>query len=252
MRVDEYLARLELPNVEAADTASLHRLHERHLLKVPFENLDIRAGVPIALDEERLLEKIVTRRRGGICYELNVAFAWLLKELGFSVEILAADVHAATGEPSGLSGGHLVLRVDLDEPWLCDVGFGDAFLYPLDMDDPEPVKQLGGTFRIIADGDQGRAVQQFDREVGDFRTLYSFGLSPRSVKDFENACRHHQTSDASKFTQQTVCTMAIPDGRISMVEDRVVIRRRGREEVQQLPTPESRETALRRHFGIVL
>ena len=252
MQLDDYLARLELSNVETANTSLLHRLHERHLLKVPFENLDIRAGIPILLDENRILEKIVTHRRGGICYELNIAFAWLLRELGFNVEILAADVHTDQGKPSGRPTDHLVLRVELAEPWICDVGFGDAFLYPLKMDDSKPVKQLVGTFRVVDEGDQGRAVQRFEREIGEFRTLYSFEPTPRSIEDFEDACRYHQTSDESKFTQRSVCTMAIPDGRIVIYEDRVVIRRRGREEVQPLPTPESREAALRRHFGIVL
>ena len=28
-------------------------------------------------------------------------------------------------------GNHLVLRVDLDEPWLADVGLGDGALEPL-------------------------------------------------------------------------------------------------------------------------
>ncbi len=252
IRVDDYLARLELPSTMTVDASALHRLHERHLLKVPFENLDIRAGVPIALDEERILDKIVTRRRGGICYELNIAFAWLLRELGFDVAILAADVRTEPGDSGGLFGDHLLLRVGLDEAWVCDVGFGDAFLYPLAMDDTAPVKQLVGTFRVMPDGEQGREVQRFDRRIGDFRALYGFELTPRSVADFEDACHHHQTSDESRFTQGVVCTMAIPDGRISLHDDRVLIRRRGREEVQPLETEESRVAALRRHFGIVL
>ena len=59
-----------------------------HLCAVPFENLDIAAGRALSLEPEAIYDKIVARRRGGFCYELNGLFAWLLRELGF-------DGHAA-------------------------------------------------------------------------------------------------------------------------------------------------------------
>ena len=52
---------------------------------MPFENLDIHRGVPIELAEPALLDKIVRRRRGGFCCELNGAFSALLSALGFDV-----------------------------------------------------------------------------------------------------------------------------------------------------------------------
>jgi len=57
---------------------------------VPFEKLDIHLGLAIKLDEEHLFEKIVTQRRGGFCYELNGLFAWMLRGLGFQVDLLSA------------------------------------------------------------------------------------------------------------------------------------------------------------------
>jgi len=50
------------------------------MMAVPFENLDIHRGVPIVLSVPAFYEKIVTKRRGGYCYELNGLFAWLLAE----------------------------------------------------------------------------------------------------------------------------------------------------------------------------
>ena len=46
------------------DIHTLRAMHRAHLLSVPFENLDIHLGLPIVLDEARLFDKIVTRRRG--------------------------------------------------------------------------------------------------------------------------------------------------------------------------------------------
>ena len=72
----------------------LRRLHRRHLHAVPFENLSIHLGEDMPLDESVLFDKIVTRRRGGYCYELNGLFAALLRALGYQVSLLAARVPA--------------------------------------------------------------------------------------------------------------------------------------------------------------
>ena len=67
-------------------------LHRAHLLAVPFENLDISMGRKIVVDEEAIVRKILELRRGGFCYELNGAFAALLRALGFQVTLLSARV----------------------------------------------------------------------------------------------------------------------------------------------------------------
>src|SRR5512138_521704 len=113
---DAYLARLELDRPSRLDADVLALLQERHLRTIPFENLDIHLDAPIQLDEAALFDKIVTRRRGGICYELNGLFAALLRQLGGSVTVMAGRVFA-----DGTLGpvfDHMALRVDLDEPWL--------------------------------------------------------------------------------------------------------------------------------------
>src|SRR5438445_7498063 len=83
LMIDEYLARIGYTGPRDATSATLRALHVRHLLTVPFENLDIHLGREIVPEERRILDKIVTRRRGGFCYELNGAFAVLLRALGF-------------------------------------------------------------------------------------------------------------------------------------------------------------------------
>ena len=85
-------------------------MHRAHLLAVPFENLDIHLGRPISLDQDALFGKIVTRRRGGFCYELNGLFALLLRELGFEVTLLSAGVARADGG-FGPEFDHLTLLV---------------------------------------------------------------------------------------------------------------------------------------------
>ena len=70
------------------------------MLAVPFENLDIHWGRPIVLEEARLFEKLVTQGRGGFCYEQNGLFTMVLRELGFTVDLLEARVGAKPWEDS--------------------------------------------------------------------------------------------------------------------------------------------------------
>jgi N-hydroxyarylamine O-acetyltransferase len=128
-----YLERISYRGPLAPTAKTLRQLQVAHLMSVPFENLSIHACEPIVLDDELLFAKVVTRRRGGFCYELNGLFAWLLRSLGFRVTMLAAEVMNARGE-WGLPFDHMVLLVALEDRWLVDVGFGDSFFEPLRFD----------------------------------------------------------------------------------------------------------------------
>jgi len=203
---------LYLAHIGAAPGASLAELHERHLLRVPFENLDIHRGVPIVLDEQAFLAKIVGRGRGGGCYELNGAFAWLLRRLGHRVTLLSAEVAREGGW--GAPFGHLALRVDGERAWLADVGFGDAFLRPLPLDG-EAVLQGGRRFEV-AEREGYRVV------LRDGGPLYRFKLEPHVLADFEGGCRFHQTSSLSPFTKGRLWSLMRRDGRVTLTEDRLI------------------------------
>src|SRR5262249_61803053 len=92
-----YLDRIGVERPEVLDAGALAGLHRAHQLTVPFENLSIHLAEPISLDEGDLFAKIVTRRRGGFCYELNGAFALLLGALGARVTRVAARVYGGGG-----------------------------------------------------------------------------------------------------------------------------------------------------------
>src|ERR1043165_7896848 len=92
MNIPAYLDRINYRGPLNADAETLRQLHVAHLRNVPFENLSIHAHEPIVLDDDSLFEKIVTRRRGGFCYELNGLFAALLRTIGFQVVMLSTEV----------------------------------------------------------------------------------------------------------------------------------------------------------------
>src|ERR1700722_15137988 len=212
--VERYLARIGRSRPAAATTAALRDLQLAHLRAVPFENLSVQMGEPIVLDEDHVFDKLVRRRRGGLCYELNGAFGLLLAALGYDVTLLAARVF--DGDALGPPFDHLVLRVVTTRPWFVDVGFGDHSLSPLAIDDPVPQADPAGTFQVCAApyGD----VDVMREGVAQYRVE----LRPRQWVDFVPMCWWHQSSPQSHFTQSLVCSLARPRGRVTLGDRRLI------------------------------
>ena len=250
MDLQSYLSRLDLESSGNPELEWLRRLHESHLLKVPFENLDIDRGVEIKLDERRILRKIVKDRRGGFCYELNAAFAWLLRESGFRVSLLSAEVAKPEGS-FGIPFDHMVLRIDLDRPYLADVGFGDGFRYPLPLVADEEVEQSGYVYRLRQD-DTWWFLDRQPVGAAVFQPQYRFSLEARKLEDFVSGCHYHQTSPDSTFTQKAICSMALVDGRITLHPDKLVLSRGSSKTETTIPDQHRWEEALRDHFGVSL
>jgi len=243
-----YLGRISYSGPVEPTTQVLRDLHRAHMLTIPFENLDIALGRKIICDEQAILRKIVEQRRGGFCYELNGAFAALLRELGFKVTLLSARVARQDGS-NGPEFAHLTLRVDLEEPWLADVGFGDSFLEPLRL--KTDIEQPQGTrnFRLV--DEEGSLHMEMAEPNDDWKRQYSFTLLPRRLGDFAGMCHYHQTSPESSFTQKRICSRATPDGRITLADGKLIVTRNGETEESPLTDDEWR-AALKKYFEIVL
>lgn len=237
-----YLERLGIDGTPAVTVEGLRLLHRAHLMRVPFENLSIHLGEPIVLEVDALVAKLVERRRGGFCYELNGAFAALLRSLGFNVTLLAARVFAGEGR-LGRPFDHMCLQVDLAEPWLADVGFGDSFLEPLRLDERGDQTDPAGVFRLSPAEDG-----QVDL-LRDGEPQYRFALTACALGDYEATCRYHQTSPESHFTQRTVCSIATPDGRVTISGSTLITTVTGERTERDMNTQELAE-AYREHFGM--
>ena len=246
--VEAYLQRIAYQGSQEPTLATLRDLHAAHLRTVPFENLDIALGRPIVLDPAALFSKIVDRRRGGYCYELNGLFALLLRALGFRVDMLAARVAKKAGG-YGPDFDHLTLRVRLGKDYLADVGFGELFLMPLHLGTQEVQPDGGRSFRLTQEG-RDRALWMQKYEAG-WTPQYAFALTPRRLRDFEEMNRWQQTSPESHFTQNDICSRVTADGRITLSGSRLILTA-GRDRRERALTDAEREAVLRDSFGIVL
>ena len=235
------------PAPAASDAAGLRALHRAHQLTVPFENLSIHLAEPISLDERDLIDKIVRRRRGGFCYELNGAFALLLEALGAQVSRVAARVYGEgrpgpAVRPSGADRAPgrrqraLARRRGLRQSQRLSA----AARRRDDQDDP------AGRFRL-ADAERG------DIDVlKDGEPQYRLETRERSLADFVPTCWWQQTSPLSHFTRSTICSRLTPDGRVSISGRTLIPTQGGTRTEQQLHTDDALLAAYRDHFGIVL
>jgi arylamine N-acetyltransferase len=211
-----YLERLGVGGDLDPTLETLRRLQRAHLMRVPFENLDIHLGVPIVPDARGSAEKIALRSRGGFCYEVNGALASLLASLGFDVRLLAARVHRQDG--LGSRFGHLALAVRVDDAtFLTDVGFGRG-----SFDEPLQLAVAG----LQHDG--AGAFELRETEAGELDLLcegvpqYRVAWPPRSLRDFAEGCAYQQTSPESVFTQGTICTIRTATGRATIAGTRLI------------------------------
>lgn len=198
MDLNLYLQRISYSGSLEPNFATLCKLHRLHLLAIPYENFDIHLGHKIELDEQAFFNKLVLQKRGGWCYEMNGLFAWVLRQVGFDVSLLAGSVRQVAEAKN--QGDHLVLLVKLDRPYVVDVGFGDGFVEPLPLEEGE-YKQGYLNFRLSKEGERWFV---HNHPYGG-ATRYDFTLEPYLLPQFAVKCHELQTSPSSGFVRTTVC-----------------------------------------------
>ncbi len=254
MDIASYLDRIQYSKPVRVDRETLSALQLAHLYAVPFENLDIMLGRPIRLDLESLWDKIVLRKRGGFCYELNGLFAWLLQQIGYTVTHLNGRHYRDAEHRFNIEFDHLALLVTApSDPtrWLVDVGYGETFTQPLDLD--ARGDQVRGGYRYRLEPFRG-GLQLWQRSPdGALERQYHFDLTPRSFpSDYEAGSLYHQTSPASTFTHQRLISRLTPQGRITISGNELVTTTRGVQSRVLLKDEEEFNRCLWEHFGVRL
>ena len=72
------------------------------------------------------------------------------------------------------------------------------------------------------------------------------------LEDFAMMCHFHQTSPKSSFTQRNVCSLAMPDGRVTLQDMRLITTRNGTKTEAQVENEEEYCRLPRERFGIEL
>ncbi len=196
------------------DVELLARIQHAFLTTVPYENLDILAGIPLSFEPEALYDKIVTRRRGGYCFELNGFLAFVLRDLGYPLkEYMGRFLQGETSIPMRR---HRILGVKADgKRYICDVGVGRAsFRVPLEMREGSVSEQYGERYRVDKEPFFGWVVSDFHK--GEWRRLYSFTEEEQLNIDYVMPSFWCEHAPESPFISAPKLSIKTDTGRITL------------------------------------
>lgn len=197
---DAYLQRLGLA-AEPPSVDALVRLHRAHVERVPYETVWIHTGDRWGVEAAESVARIAHTDRGGYCFHLNGAFAWLLDALGYDVVKHVGGVHGPGGPDPGALSNHLVLTVrGLDDvDWYVDAGLGDALHDPLPLAEGDHVQ---GPFRLrLARDHSGVADWHLAHDDDGSFTGMAWRAAPAEQREFAERHEWLSTSPESGFVK---------------------------------------------------
>ena len=251
MEIEKYLERIGYKDNTEPALGLLNALQKKHLLNIPFENLDIHYKIPIELDPAKIFEKVVIKQRGGFCYELNGIFHELLHSIGFDVKMISARVFDQKQQVFSPEFDHLAIIAKIDSvDYLVDVGFGEFAFLPLKIELNTTQNDERGSFRIERYDDLYYKVAK--RSGENWVPEYMFTLKKRDLSEFKDRCYYNQTSPLSHFTQNKFCSLATEKGRITVTANKIKITEGDKVTELQRNTEEEFLVALEKYFHIRL
>lgn len=244
--ISAYLERIDYHGSLTPCLETLVSLQRHHLYAIPFENLDLlKPAFTPNLDRDHLFDKIVKRRRGGVCYELNTSFYNLLTALGFS----ACQISGRAMLNLPLTG-HVFTLVHLPEgDYTADVGFGDDAVPPLNVNGGA-VEAYHAKYWVEPDGDSLlRLYLQIPGQEPEFQ--YQFSLTPRKQEDYMDTFRFSATPGNTFFSERHICCRFTPAGKI-LLRRGVLSIRENNQVVESRPIAPGEETerCLREYFDL--
>ncbi len=181
---DAWLSRIGYRGSREPTLETLRGLVGAHAAAISYESIDVLLDRPPKLDLDSLQRKMISRRRGGYCFEQNMLFRGGLRALGFDVTSLQVRVVRGLAIDAPRPMLHMVLQVNLPEgAYLADVGFGNVaptapLLMFADVEQETPHEVM----RFIRTGDeltlQSRLGQQWEH-------IYRVVLLPRLDAEYE-------------------------------------------------------------------
>lgn len=246
MNLSAYLDRIRFEGPARADLETLNRVHLAHQLTVPFENLDVQLRRPLTLDVNSSFDKIVTRRRGGWCYEMNGVLGWALSQIGFQVQRLSAGVMRERLGDQPL-GNHLCLLVRLDRPYLVDVGFGGSLAAPLPLHAGAERKDT--PYRISL-SEAAEGYWRFSEIAQSDPFSFDFRLDAADEGLFARKCASLQSDPASSFVQNLVVQRRTLDTHVGLRGRVLTTIHASHQEKKLLESPEALVATLRERFDL--
>jgi N-hydroxyarylamine O-acetyltransferase len=253
---EQYLRRIGFSHdqINTPDLVTLSELQRAHVTSVPFETFSIngdphssRAGRGVDLSIPSLYRKIVDDHRGGFCFELNGAFGWLLRSLGYDVTRIAARMVTDIEMPAN----HHPLVVALDRTYLVDVGMGAPMLRaPVALGNTVEPDTAGVQWRTVeSDRPDATWLLQYREANDEWQDRYVFETTRRPLSYFTATCDYLQRAPESGFRGSPVVTIATSDGYMKLKPESF-LEVSGSERAERSIVADEFYTLLDRKFGI--
>lgn len=200
------------PDLSPSPTQIPHQLppftRKAHMRSISFENMDVVQGNPISISPDEVFEKLVTRGRGGYCFEQNTLLKSALVALKFNEPApLLCRVRWGKAPDQITPFTHMCLSVDLGEEgtFLADVGFaGTNSMDPIDLSPSCPPQQKPeGVFRTVSKSNYRYLEVQDRTDPSQYRALYCWNdVTPAEQPDLEQSNWFSFTYPQARFTSQ--------------------------------------------------
>jgi N-hydroxyarylamine O-acetyltransferase len=248
-QIGAYFARIRAREATSS-LGALAEIQRAHRLAIPFENLDILLGRGVSLDPQALFDKLVTRRRGGYCFEQNALLLGMLQALGFEARPLLARVWLNVTETPPRTHTLNLVHVE-GEDYIADAGFGGSYVPPMPLIADEVAQtDDGARHRLVRAGEHGWMLQ---RDVGSGWTRqYSFATEKVWTADLEAANHWTATRPNTRFTTLRIVSGTLPDGHVALTGTALTVTRKGVAETREIGDPDEYRRVLRESFGLEL
>lgn len=246
--------RIGFPLGEKLTFASLNEVLEKTAKTIPFENICVINKSAKDITAENLVNKILERKEGGLCYELNTIFYLFLKENGFDVSLVQGAVYDHPSKDwarTGRTHVTILLRYEM-ETFLIDTGFGGNLpLQPVPFNG-DAVASKTGEFRVkkleSAYGNYCLEMKVRYKD-DDWKIGYAFD-SNREVHDLtelNEVKRIIAESEHSAFNKAPLITRISDDGNITLTNTSFSVWKNGAVTKEQIDEARFKELA-KQHF----
>lgn len=192
---------------------------------IPFENVNVIANQSKSISRDQLINKILVKGEGGLCYELNPLFYFFLIENGFNVSIFSAMVYNREKEDwqrAGRTHVTILLRHN-GQTYLIDAGFGANLpLKPVPLSG-KVVTSRNGEFRIVK-ADHSHGDYNLELKLKYKHKKWGIGYSFDSKRPVQDVSEINEIQDIiinhpeSPFNKSPLITRLTAKGNITLTD----------------------------------
>ncbi|MHC0036277.1 arylamine N-acetyltransferase family protein [Pseudoneobacillus sp. C159] len=254
---DLFRKRIGLLMDETITFETLGQLLEKIATTIPFENLKVIAKTPADINKENLVQKILVRNEGGLCYELNTILYYFLRENGFDVQIARAIVFDQNkGQFAAIGRTHVIVLLNHGGLlYVVDTGFGGNLpLRPVPLSG-EMVSSFNGEFRIDKlESEHGNFMFEMKLRHKDteWKNGYAF-FSHQPIKDISEMNEVQKLineSPLSSLNKAPLITKLTVDGNITLTNNALTQWEKGNLNKQDIQPDQFKDLA-QQHFQIL-